>query len=257
MDDIHYFLHWSLFLLRLEKKLKSIEGDGEMKQKPRFSPRAKIVSILILTPITVVIVLFTISFYLQHHPATILKKSADTITGSIMDIHDRHLDPHIPEEFIPIYLAAEEEYGVPWTLLAAHHRIETKFSTMDPLFSPAGAEGHMQFMPCTFVGWGYPGCDGLGKGEIPEEDKTDPAVIAKYGGYGVDANGDGRANPYDIEDAIFSAANYLADSGAADGQIEQAILEYNRSEKYVKDVLFYYNKYEETKDQFERYFARK
>ena len=42
---------------------------------------------------------------------------------------------------------------------------------MDPLLSPVGAEGHMQFMPCTFVGWGYPGCGGLGKREIPEKDK--------------------------------------------------------------------------------------
>ena len=38
--------------------------------------------------------------------------------------------------------------------------------------------------------------------EIPEHDKTNPAVIKKYGGYGVDANGDGIADPFDIEDDI-------------------------------------------------------
>ncbi|WP_425429445.1 hypothetical protein [Domibacillus antri] len=53
----------------------------------------------------------------------------------------------IPEEFIPIYKAAAEEYGVPWELLAAHHRVETKFSTMDPMISPVGAEGPMQVRP--------------------------------------------------------------------------------------------------------------
>src|SRR5690606_31733275 len=97
------------------------------------------------------------------------------------------------------------------------------FSTMETMVSPVGAEGHMQFMPCSFVGWSHPTCGGLGKGEIPEEEKTDPEVIKKYNGYGVDANGDGKADPWDIEDAIFSAANYLADHGAANGELQKAI----------------------------------
>ncbi|MFZ0446640.1 MAG: lytic transglycosylase domain-containing protein, partial [Bacillus sp. (in: firmicutes)] len=157
----------------------------------------------------------------------------------------------IPEEYIPIYQAAADFYEIPWTLLAAHHRIETKFSTMDPLLSPVGAEGHMQFMPCTFVGWSYPGCGGLGKGDIPESDKTNPAIIKKHGGYGIDGNGDGIADPYDLEDAIFSAAHYLAKSGAADGDLEKAIFNYNRSEKYVQDVLWFYNEYELFRVNFE------
>ncbi|WP_408607804.1 lytic transglycosylase domain-containing protein [Bacillus xiapuensis] len=149
----------------------------------------------------------------------------------------------IPEKFLPIYKAAEKKYGVPWQLLAAHHRVETKFSEMDPLLSPVGAEGHMQFMPCSFVGWKHPSCSGLGKGDIPEEEKKNPAVIKKYGGYGIDANGDGVADPYNIEDAIFSAANYLKKHGAADGNLEKAIFAYNHSEKYVNDVLNYMNQY--------------
>lgn len=151
----------------------------------------------------------------------------------------------IPSEFIPIYKAAEKEYGVPAYLLAAHHRVETIFSTMDPLLSPAGAEGHLQFMPCTFVGWAHPTCGGLGLGEIPEEEKVDPAIIEKYGGYGVDANGDGVADPYDIEDAIFSAANFLSKYGAADGDLKSAIYAYNHSEKYVEDVLYYVEIYKD------------
>ena len=84
----------------------------------------------------------------------------------------------------------------------------------------------------------------LGKGDIPEKDKTNPAVIKKYGGYGVDGNGDGIADPYDFEDAIFSAANYLSKSGAADGDFEKAIFNYNHSEKYVQDVLWFFNEFE-------------
>ncbi|WP_338754196.1 lytic transglycosylase domain-containing protein [Bacillus sp. FJAT-52991] len=150
----------------------------------------------------------------------------------------------IPDEFIPIYKAAEKEYGVPWELLAAHHRVETKFSQMDPLISPAGAEGPLQFMPCTFVGWNHPTCSGLGKGDIPDEEKTNPDVIKKYGGYGVDGNGDGVADPFNIEDAVFSAAYYLQKHGAADGELKEAIFAYNHSDKYVEDVLYYLKEYQ-------------
>ncbi|MGM0827589.1 MAG: lytic transglycosylase domain-containing protein [Bacillota bacterium] len=155
----------------------------------------------------------------------------------------------VPPEYIPIYKAAEEEYGVPWYLLAAHHRVETKFSTMKTLVSPVGAEGHMQFMPCTFVGWSHPSCSGLGKGNIPQNQKTDPNVIEKYGGYGVDANGDGIADPFQIEDAVFSAANYLERNGAADGKIEQAVFAYNHSDKYVEDVLYYADRFVEDEEE--------
>lgn len=149
----------------------------------------------------------------------------------------------IPDEFIPIYKAAAEEYDIQWELLAAHHRVETKFSTMDPMISPVGAEGPMQFMPCTFVGWEHPTCSGLGEGNIPDDEKTDPAVIEYYGGYGVDGNGDGKADPFNIEDAIYSAAHYLSENGAADGDVERAIFAYNKSDQYVADILYYVDEY--------------
>ncbi|NQD65069.1 lytic transglycosylase domain-containing protein [Bacillus haikouensis] len=155
----------------------------------------------------------------------------------------------VPSQYIPIYKAAEKEYGVPWNLLAAHHRVETRFSTMKSLISPVGAEGHMQFMPCTFVGWSHPTCGDLGKGDIPEEQKTDPRIIEKYGGYGVDGNGDGLADPFQIEDAVFSAANYLARNGAARGEIEQAVFAYNHSDKYVEDVLYFAERYIEKSEE--------
>lgn len=225
-----------------------------MKKKGGIlSIKTKAILVILLLPIAVAASALTVIVWTSVNNSDLIRKSAN----SLMDLQDRHGDVNIPEQYIPIYMAAEKAYGVPWTLLAAHHRIETRFSTMDPLLSPAGAEGHMQFMPCTFVGWTYPECDGLGKGNIPEADKTSPAIIEKHGGYGVDANGDGIADPYDIEDAIFSSANYLSDSGAADGEIEEAIFEYNRSEKYLNDVLFYYEKYEEAKHEFEAQYARK
>lgn len=151
----------------------------------------------------------------------------------------------IPEKFVTVYQEAEEAYDVPWELLAALHRVETIFSTMDPLLSHAGAEGHLQFMPCTWTGWGHPSCGEKGRGEIPEEVKTDPEAIAEYGGYGIDASESGEADPYDIEDAVFSAANYLAQSGAAEGELEAAVYDYNRADWYVDDVLTYMRAYED------------
>lgn len=206
---------------------------------------------ILLIPVMVAVILVTAIVWTGMNRPDLLKKSANTL----MDLQDRHGPVQIPAEYIPIYMDAANEYEIPWTLLAAHHRIETRFSTMDPLLSPAGAEGHMQFMPCTFVGWSYPGCAGLGKGEIPEEDKTNPEIIKEHGGYGVDANGDGIADPFNIEDAIYSTANYLSSSGAAEGEIKQAIFEYNRSEKYVNDVLWYFNKYEEEREKIEASFV--
>ncbi|MFS0646673.1 lytic transglycosylase domain-containing protein [Siminovitchia sp. 179-K 8D1 HS] len=159
------------------------------------------------------------------------------------------IEDEVPSDFIPIYKAAEKEFGVPWYLLAAHHRVETIFSTMDPMISPVGAEGHMQFMPCTFVGWAHPSCSGLGKGNIPEKDKTDPAMIKQYGGYGIDANGDGIADPFDLEDAIFSAANYLAKNGAKDGELRKAVYSYNHSEEYVEEVLSYAKRFQDLENK--------
>ncbi|MER2079524.1 lytic transglycosylase domain-containing protein [Psychrobacillus psychrotolerans] len=208
-----------------------------MKKQKGISYKTKVWMIVLLLPITITIYILAIIGWQQLVKIPVVQEWAEIINSSTAKLD-------VPTEYIELYKKAEDNYGVPWTLLAAHHRIETRFSTMDPLLSPAGAEGHLQFMPCTFVGWSHPSCGGLGKGDIPEKDKISPAIIEQYGGYGVDANNDGKADPYDLEDAIFSAANYLAASGAADGEIEKAVFNYNHSEKYVEDVLHFYHLYE-------------
>lgn len=208
-----------------------------MKKQKGISYKTKVWMIVLLLPITITIYILAIIGWQQLVKIPVVQEWGEIINSSTAKLD-------VPTEYIELYKKAEDNYGVPWTLLAAHHRIETRFSTMDPLLSPAGAEGHLQFMPCTFVGWSHPSCGGLGKGDIPEKDKISPAIIEQYGGYGVDANNDGKADPYDLEDAIFSAANYLAASGAADGEIEKAVFNYNHSEKYVEDVLHFYHLYE-------------
>ena len=54
--------------------------------------------------------------------------------------------------------------------------------------------------------------------------------------WGVDANGDGIADPWNSADAIYAAARYLA---AAGGQtdISRAVFSYNHADWYVREVL--------------------
>ncbi|MCA0174167.1 lytic transglycosylase domain-containing protein [Bacillus sp. RAR_GA_16] len=151
----------------------------------------------------------------------------------------------VPEEYIDLYREAGEEYDVQWELLAAVHRVETKFSTMSTLESPKGAIGHFQFMPLTWIGWSYGGSQ-LGK--LDEDDLVDITnldLIQKYGGYGKDGNGDGKADPYNLKDAAFTAASYLSANGASEGRIESALFAYNQSDEYVEEVLSFYNEYKE------------
>jgi hypothetical protein len=111
----------------------------------------------------------------------------------------------IPPFLLPIYQAAGIEYGIRWEILAGINEIETDYGR-NPNISSAGALGWMQFMPAT---WKQ---------------------------YGVDANHDGKKDPYNPVDAIFAAARYLKAAGA-DSDIRQAIFAYNHADWYVDSVL--------------------
>lgn len=149
----------------------------------------------------------------------------------------------VPPQYMPIYLAAEAKYGVPWHTLAAIHFVETTFSTHPSMTSHVGAIGPMQFMPKTWLGWSYPGGSKLGDIDgIPMEVLTNPAMIKKYGGYGTDANGDGKADPWDLEDAIHTAAKYLSANGY-NSSPRNAVWQYNHDNSYVDKVLSLSEKY--------------
>jgi hypothetical protein len=114
----------------------------------------------------------------------------------------------VPAILVPIYRRAANAYGLgpqgP-AVLAAINRVETAFGS-NLNVSSAGAIGWMQFMP------------------------------ASWETYGVDANGDGVRDPYNPEDAIFAAANYLSAAGFPT-DVYGAIFAYNHADWYVADVL--------------------
>jgi murein DD-endopeptidase MepM/ murein hydrolase activator NlpD len=108
-------------------------------------------------------------------------------------------------QLVQLWQHAGSAYGIPWQVLAAINKVESNFGrNMGP--SSAGAVGWMQFMPSTWARWG------------------------------VDANADGLADPWNAEDAIFSAARYLAASGGQT-DISRAIFSYNHAQWYVDEVL--------------------
>ena len=109
------------------------------------------------------------------------------------------------QELSALWHRAGAAYGIPWQVLAAINKIESNFGrNMGP--SSAGAVGWMQFMPSTWLRWG------------------------------TDANGDGVADPWAPEDAIFSAARYLAAAGGRT-DLYRGVFAYNHADWYVRDVL--------------------
>ncbi len=117
----------------------------------------------------------------------------------------------IPPFLLPIYQACGTEYDIPWQVLASINKIETAFGT-NLNVSSAGAMGWMQFIQSTWEA------------------------------YGVDANGDGRKDPYNPVDAICAAARYLRAAGGSD-DLRSAIFSYNHADWYVDEVLLYARSY--------------
>ena len=103
-------------------------------------------------------------------------------------------------ELLAYYREGEAATGVPWSVLAAIHLVETRMGRIDGV-STAGAVGPMQFLPST---WDWC-CEG---------------------------------DPSDPRDAIRGAATYLSISGAPD-DLPAAVFAYNRSQRYVDAVLAY------------------
>ncbi|MGE5408192.1 MAG: lytic murein transglycosylase [Syntrophothermus sp.] len=117
----------------------------------------------------------------------------------------------IPPFLLPIYQACGTEYGIPWEVLASINKIETGFGT-NLNVSSAGAVGWMQFLP------------------------------SSWEQFGLDANGDGRKDPYNPVDAICAAAHYLKLAGGAK-HLYDAIYSYNHADWYVQEVLLYARAY--------------
>ncbi|RBQ19658.1 lytic transglycosylase domain-containing protein [Spongiactinospora rosea] len=114
-----------------------------------------------------------------------------------------------PGSYLELYqVSAKVCPGLSWTVLAAIGQVESSHGRNNGP-SSAGALGPMQFMPATWKA------------------------------YGVDGDGDGKADIWSPYDAVPSAANYLCANGANRGgkKLEKAVWFYNHSWSYVRKVL--------------------
>ncbi|MDP9101338.1 MAG: lytic transglycosylase domain-containing protein [Actinomycetota bacterium] len=114
-----------------------------------------------------------------------------------------------PRNYRELYIdSARYCPGLPWQVLAAIGQVESGHGrNVGP--SSAGALGPMQFLPST---WAY---------------------------YGVDGDGDGRADIMNPYDAVPAAALYLCRNGGGQGgqALYDAIFAYNHADWYVRLVL--------------------
>jgi len=101
---------------------------------------------------------------------------------------------------------AAAKWGIDWRILEAVWQVESGKAWDTSVSSYAGAGGPMQFMPST------------------------------WRAYAQDGNGDGIANMYSAEDAVFGAAQLLAQSGASWGDVDSALFSYNHAQWYVDKV---------------------
>jgi cell wall-associated NlpC family hydrolase len=126
----------------------------------------------------------------------------------------------IPAEYLALFQAAGQRYGVPWAVLAGIGKVECDDGqdpdpscTQEGAVNYAGAGGPMQFLAAT------------------------------WSTYAVDGNDDGRKDRWNAADAIFTAANYLHASDAPK-ELRAAIFAYNHSTEYVEEVLRWAASYE-------------
>ena len=111
----------------------------------------------------------------------------------------RVIAPASSDELLADYHEADSKFGVGWNYLAAINLIESAMGRIQG-FSSAGAQGPMQFIPSTW-----------------------------------DAYGDG-GDINSPHDSILAAARYLAHNGFADGDVDGALFNYNRSQHYVNAI---------------------
>lgn len=114
-----------------------------------------------------------------------------------------------PDSYLELYRrAARLCPGLSWTVLAAIGQVESSHGRNNGP-SSAGALGPMQFLPST------------------------------WRAYGVDGDGDGKADIWSAYDAVPAAARYLCAYGAGQGgeKLKKAIWFYNHSWEYVAKVL--------------------
>jgi membrane-bound lytic murein transglycosylase B len=136
--------------------------------------------------------------------------------------------------------------GIDWSLLAGIDRIESNHGQYDgATLAPNGdSTPHIVGDVLDGVKWDYIADTDAGRydGDTRFDHAVGPMqfIPSTWAIYGTDANGDGVADPFNVNDAALAAARYLCTAGSdlrtADG-LARAVLAYNHNNSYVALVL--------------------
>ncbi|MFC7439667.1 M23 family metallopeptidase [Laceyella putida] len=113
-----------------------------------------------------------------------------------------------------LYESMQTLTGVPWTYLAALDQYE-KNSHPQKKKTAASTLISIQVPPLVWTGINN-----------PDPQDLIPASISFFGGIGRDGNGDGKADPHDPVDVLYSIASFLAAKGIKEEQIRERIWDY-------------------------------
>jgi membrane-bound lytic murein transglycosylase B len=141
----------------------------------------------------------------RESTATRTEESATSTDINNISNTNTSYDPDLATKRALVQKAASR-YSIDWKILEAVWQVESGKAWITPVTSYAGAQGPMQFMPGTWIA------------------------------YAVDGNGDGFADINNAEDAVYAAANLLAQAGAAAGDVDSALFSYNHAQWYVDMV---------------------
>ena len=152
----------------------------------------------------------------------------------------------IPAAYLSAYMeSAATCPGLPWPIVAAIGSIETGHGTAGGASTaPDGT------VSPPIVGIALDGSGGTAAVRVPpggspwHDDPTwDHAVgpmqfiTGTWASWGVDASGDGRADPHNARDAIFTAARYLCGNDGEVTSVDDALWAYNPSVAYRDAVI--------------------
>ena len=141
-------------------------------------------------------------------------------------------------ELYHLYKEVERWSGLPWQVFWGLHSEETALGKnlgTIPILSVLPKEQLPYFYQiCRELHWDPKQVYGSNKGAIGPFQFIPETWVR----HAVDANGDGRKDPFDVEDAAFSAANYLLYKGGQ-ANLSKAVWHYNQDQQYVKRVMQY------------------
>lgn len=124
------------------------------------------------------------------------------------------------EERMALYKKTEATSLIPWYYLAAIDQFERNKQSDIP-------EDQLISIEIPDISW-------FGAGNSIQSQDTD--IIHLFDGYGKDGNDDGKADPSDPEDTLYTMANILLESGFNDDDIKRGLWRYYRRDLTVQTI---------------------